>query len=267
MDICWWAGEEICATFDRMKHLLAAMLLLAPVAFAQDASQIADYNLGKYEQAAAISGIEQTPDLLAFKARAMLASGICGNGQPSAELLVKAEKFARAALARDANHVEAQLQLAITLSLKARPLSNRAAMKTGYGEDARELALKALSTEPSNPYANGFLAVWHIEVVRRGGPIGSRVMGASVKKARKYYEIAEASASGDAALHWQYARALAALNSKKYRKEIASTLAKATSATVDNHVEKTMAERANKLQQMLQLRPHKEVEDWAENML
>lgn len=243
------------------------MLLLAPTAFAQDASQIADYNLGKFEQAAAISSIEQTPDLLAFKARAVLASGICGDGQPGAELLVKAEKFARDALAMDPNHVEAQLQLAITLSLKARPLSNRAAMKTGYGEDAKELAMSALSNEPDNPYANGFLAVWHIEVVRRGGAIGSRIMGASVKKARKHYAAANASASGDAALHWQYARALAALNSKKYRKEIDSALAKATSAAVDNHVERIMAERANKLQQMLQHRPYKDVERWAEQVL
>ena len=250
-----------------MKQLIAALLLFAPGALAQDASQLADFNSGKYAAAADVQAAEATPDLLAFKARAVLASGICGEAQPSNALLSKAEDFARAALSLNPNHVEAQLQLAIALSLKARPMTNREAMKAGYGSEAKELAERALQLDPVNAYANGFMAVWHLEVVRRGGALGSRIMGASVKQARTHYQRANAASSDDASIHWQYARALAALNAKKYKTEINAALSAAVRAPKESHVESVMSARAGKLQKMLQVETRKTVEAWAESTL
>ena len=250
-----------------MKRLIFSFLLLAPGAFAQDAAQIADYTHGRYEQAVAVKGAEPTAHLLAFKARAVLAAGMCEDFEPSTALLETAEDFAREALKLDSAHVEAKLQLAIALSLKARPLSNREAMKTGYGDEAKALVETALELDPDNAYANGFMAVWHIEVVRRGGAIGSRLMGASVTQARNYYQRATASESGDAGIHWQYARALAALNPRKYREDILSALAAAANSPVDSHVETVMANRALKLQQLLRSAKYRDIKAWAQQVL
>jgi len=250
-----------------MERFLAFLLLLAPGAFAQDASQLANFNEGRYELAVSQDRAPDTADVLAFKARSVLASGICDDGQPSNALLNKAERFARQALLKDPDHIEAQLQLAITLSLKARPLTNRQIMKTGFGDEARSLAKRVLKQDDRNAYAHGFMAVWHIEVVRRGGAIGSRMMGASVKKAHAHYDIARTESPKDAALHWQYARALTALNAKKYRREIETALSAATTVPLETHVEAVMGERAQTLQHLLEVSPYKDVEMWAEQTL
>ena len=39
------------------------------------------------------------------------------------------------------------------------------ARKTGWGDEARDLAEAVLDDEPDNFYAHGFLSVWHVEVV------------------------------------------------------------------------------------------------------
>ncbi len=250
-----------------MGRLIALLIFFAPAAFAQNASQHIAFQNGQFEKAVTAAPADTSADALAFNARALLAKGLCGSHQPNQDLLERAESFARAALAQDKDHVEAKLQLAITLSLKARPLSTRAAMRTGYGEKAKELAQAALEDDPDNPYAHAFMAVWHIEVVRRGGALGSRVLGASVKQSRKHYAQAAAILPEDASLHWQFARALAALNPKKYRSDIDKALSRALGSTAKDHVERVMIERAAELKFRLQNHPRKDVAAWAINTL
>lgn len=250
-----------------MHRFFACLLLFAPVAYAQDTHQIAAFQSGEFEQAASAQIDETSANALAFKARALLAKGICGSEQPAADLLTRAEAYARAALAIEEDHVEAKLQLAIALSLKARPLSTRAAMRTGYGEQAKKLAQTALKADPNNAYGHAFMAVWHVEVVRRGGSFGAGIMGASVKQSRKHYERAAALLPGDASLHWQYARALAALNPKKYRKDIDRALAKALGVSAKDHVERVMIARAAELRSRLQNQTRKAVKSWANSTL
>ena len=250
-----------------MGRLFALVLLLMPAAYAQDTSHILAFQNGEFEQAAATMPDENSADALAFKARALLAKGVCGSVQPSEELLTRAENYARAALKADPAHVEAKLQLAITLSLKARPLSIRAAMRTGYGEQAKKLAQAALSADPNNAYGHAFLAVWHIEVIRRGGSFGAGIMGASLKQSRKHYERAATLLPNDASLHWQYARALAALNPKKHRAEIDKALDNALGSPAKDHIERVMIGRAAELRSRLQNQPRKTVKSWANGML
>lgn len=250
-----------------MRGLIAIMLLLAPVAEAQDATQIAYFESGRFDEAVTTHSPAETADQLAFKARALLAKGMCGTGQPPEILLDGAEDYARSALELEAVHVEAKLQLAIALSLKARPLSTNEALDTGYGDQSKELVLSALASDPDNAYGHAFIAVWNIEVVRRGGAIGSRIMGASVKKARKSYARASNLSPHDASIHWQYARALAALNPRKYRKDIDAALALALAAPVDGHVEEVMVSRAQTLQDMLKTRSRRAVIKWATDIL
>lgn len=250
-----------------MGRFLALLIVLAPSAYAQNASDIIAFESGRFEEAAATRPDNASADALAFKARALLAKGVCGSAQPPADLLERAEAHALAALRLDENHVEAKLQLAITLSLKARPLSTRAAMKTGYGEKAKELAEAALEADPDNAYAHAFMAVWHVEVVRRGGALGSRIMGASVKQSRDHYARAAVLLPEDASIHWQYARALAALNPKKYRKNIDEALSNALETAPNGHIERVMMARAAELKFRLQNQPRRDVTSWAIDML
>jgi len=234
---------------SRMRWTIALILALTPAAFAEDEAHLIAFTEGRYEDAAELAQERTSPDRLAFAARSLLAEAMSApDFVPPPLLLDEAETYARSALDADPTHVEGRLQLAIALSLKARPLSTREAMRTGYGEDAKSLVENVLEDDPDNPYAHGFLAVWHLEVRRRGGAIGASILGASVKKGRRHYQTAIEASPGDASIHWQYARALASLNARKYRAEIATSLQAALDCRADSILEDVMRRRAEMLQ-------------------
>jgi tetratricopeptide (TPR) repeat protein len=244
------------------------MLLASPTALAEDEAQRVAFSEGRYHEAVLLSATMPTADNLAFSARSLLAEAVSApNYAPPPHLLDEAEAKAREAMALDPDHVEARLQLAIALSLKARPLSTRAAMRTGYGEEAKQLADAALRDEPENKYAHGFLAVWHLEVRRRGGAIGGSIMGASVRKARNHYQAAIQSAPDDASIHWQYARALTALNAKRHQDEIQTVLSTALDCQTETQLEGVMKQRAELLGAMLDQKSWKSAQQAAAQML
>lgn len=223
---------------------------------------------GRYADAASIVESSSTPDSLAFAARSHLAEAMSvSDFVPPAELINEAELLARAALSDNPQHIEARLQLAIALSLKTRPMTNRQAMRAGYGEEAKRLVESVLEDDPTNTYAHGFLSIWHIEVRRRGGVFGASIMGASVKNARQHYQSAIAISPDEASVHWQYARALAALNAKKFRNEIDSALIAAMSCGTDSSLELVMQDRAHVLHAALQINKRSETERLAAEML
>ncbi len=250
-----------------MGRLLLLLLTLSPPAFSQDAASLAAFSEGRYGEAAARATSAASADDYAFAARALLAEAMCGEGQPAPELLDAAEASARAALKLDAEHIEGRLQLAIVLSLKARPLTVSQARKAGYVSQARELAEEIVKAEPGNAYAHGLLAVWNIEVVRRGGAIGSTVMGASVREARHHYETAIGPGPGYVALHWQYARALTALNARKYRDEAIGVLDLAVAGTSRNALEEVMAGRAALLRAAYETHSRRDLQALAASLL
>lgn len=226
------------------------------------------FEQGQYRQAAVEAEAAQTPDSLAFAARCLLAEAMsAADYEPPEALILRAEALARQAVAREPEHIEGRLQLAIALSLRARPMSTREAMRSGFGDEAKELVASVLEDDPENFYANGFMAVWNIEVVRRGGSFGSAIMGASVKKGHGFYASALAVERDDAATHWQYARALAALNARKYRGEIDAALSAALSAEAETELERVMQARAAKLQDALATQKRRDVEALAAAML
>ncbi|MCI4644385.1 MAG: hypothetical protein MRY64_06335 [Hyphomonadaceae bacterium] len=220
---------------------------MAPRQAAADA-----YAAGRYADAARIAVAADTADAYALAARAVLAEAMCQGAQPSDAVLTRAELLAAEALTRDPNHVEGRLQLAIALSLRMRPMSKMQAWRTGLGEEARELAEGVIRDDPANAYAHGFLAVWHVEVVRRGGSFGAAMMGASLEQAFNHYERARALAPNDAGLHWQMARALAAYDPEDYRGEIDAALARTLAADEHTALQRVMVARAWLLKDALQ---------------
>lgn len=238
------------------------------MAQAEDEAQSRAFSEGRYTDAVLLAQAEQTPDALAFSARSLLANAMSSKDYiPDQDLAERAEVLARQALEMEPRHVEARLQLAIALSLRAHPLSNREALRAGFGEEAKDLVESVLKDNPKDLYANGFMAVWHIEVRRRGGAIGASFMGASTKQGREHYKIAISSSPDDASTHWQYARALAALNSKKFREEIKTSLQAAIDSPVETELERVMQDRAAMLLKTLKERGRRATEKQAKKML
>lgn len=251
-----------------MRCLIALLLMATPAAMAEDNAYQIAFTEGRYDDAAALAQIEPTADGLAFTARSTLADAMSSpDYNPPSDLLDHAEQLARMALEQDPAHLEARLQLSIALSLKSRTLSIREIRRSGYGDESKALVETVLRDDPNNIYAHGFFAVWNLEVRRRGGAIGASMMGASVKKARRHYQTAIALSPDDASLHWQYARALAALNAKKYRNEIEAALLAAHQCSVDTSLEQVMQERAALLMSALNTKRASETEKIARIML
>lgn len=221
---------------------------------------------GRFLQSAEMAELEGGADNFARAARAILADAII-QGEPTDSRLDDAEALARKALSLDPEHVEGRLQLAITLSLKARRMSTREALDSGYGGASRDLVKDVLEAHPDNVYAQGFMAVWNIEVVRRGGGLGAAFMGASVHKAREHYTRAIETGEADPALHWQYARALAALNARKYEDEIATCLDRAISGQADDTLTRIMQARAQSFRHYVDGHTREDIEKAAAALL
>ena len=237
------------SAFGHLPTALVASLLLALPAHAHPTSSelAGKFARGEYLTAAADAETAAGADDLAFAARALLAHCMTGNSEPDVALVDRAARDAEAALKEEPRHEEAQLQLAIALSLKSRDMDAIAAWTAGYGERGKKLAEEVLRSDPRNFYAHGFLAVWNIEVERRGGSMGSWMMGASLDDARRHYDAARQLAPDDVGIHWQYARALAALDLGRYRGEVKAALERAGMASVSDHVEQVMQDRARQL--------------------
>jgi len=237
------------SAFGHLPAAVVALLLLAPPALAHPTSSelAGKFARGEYLTAAADAETAAGADDLAFAARALLAHCMTGNSDLDAAIVERAVRDAEAALKEDPGHEEAQLQLAIALSLKSRDMEAMAAWTAGYGERGKRLAEEVLKSDPRNFYAHGFLAVWNIEVERRGGSMGAWMMGASLNDARKHYEAARQLAPDDVGVHWQYARALAALDLKRFQGEVKSALERAAASAASDHVEQVMQDRARAL--------------------
>jgi hypothetical protein len=206
---------------------------------------------GRYKEAVRLTEASENANGHALAARALLAEAMCSDAGPTGQTLDRAEDFARSALEKEPDHVEGRLQLAIVLSLRTREMSRSQAWRTGYGPQARDLVAGVLEDEPGNAYAHGFLAVWHVEVVRRAGSLGAAMMDASLSQGLLHYAEAARLSPDDASLHWQMARALAAHNPRRHRDRIESALDAAIRARGDTALESVMARRAEVLSEAL----------------
>lgn len=232
--------------------LIAAMSAAAPALADTVSPELAGkFTRGEYLEAAQQAEAAAGADELAFAARAILAHCMTQSREPDAALVDRASRDAEGALRLDPAHEEGKLQLAIALSLKSRTMAALDAWKAGYGETGRRLALDVLKADPSNFYAHGFLAVWHVEARRRGGSMGAAFIGASLKQARHHYEAAARLAPDDAGIHWQYGRALTALDVRRHGKEATLALQRASAAVANDHVEEVMQQRARSLAAVL----------------
>jgi hypothetical protein len=252
----------------RRSLILAALLVSGALPAAADvAAAEAAFRAGLYDLALQEASAEASADARALKARTILTQAICAGGEPKTEAIRSALAEAEAALKIDARHGEARLQKAIALSLLTRPMSVWEARDSGYGPKAKALAEGVLADDPANHYALGFLAVWHVEVHRRGGSVGAAMMGASLKSAKGHYAEAVRLAPEDVGLRWQWARALAALDAKAYHREIEAELKAAIDIDPPTELDRVMQARAAALLGLVESGTPREVEKMALGML
>ena len=249
-----------------MLFILILLIGLFQPAWGQSPAAEKAYLMGQYDAAFADVATDRSADACAFGARMLLAKAMSEDVQPPPALVTAALDAANRALVAEPEHVEGRLQKAIALSLLVRPMSLKEARDSGWGEEARDLAEAVVTDDPQNAYAHGFLAVWHVEVMNRGGMLGAMILRASIEDAERHYAAAMQASPADAALHWQYARALAALNARKYRKEIAAALDAALAAPVGSELERVMQERARMLSEAAATAKSRDVEVLAETM-
>lgn len=227
------------------------LIILTLPAFADDTALTA-FQKGNYETAIALSAKNpQTSDELAFRARAILADCIDQDSPPEISDLKQAEVLTEKALELSPHHIEARIQLAISLSLQARYMTISDARDSGYVGQSRKLAESVLEDDPGNAWANGFLSVWHVEVRRVAGPLGAAFMGASLDEAEKRYQLSVNALPGNIVLRWQYARALVALNAKKYRDTVLPILDGIEGAEAADAMDSIVISRAERIRYLM----------------
>lgn len=247
--------------------LFSLLVLAVSPAHAEFGAAGEAFRAGQYDRALQMTAANPSADAQAFRARTLLAKAMFAGGEPSRSVLDEARDAAENALALDPRHREGRLQKAIALSLILRPMSLNEARRTGYGELSKSLAEGVVAEDPANHFAHGFLAVWHVEVVRRGGTLGSMVMGASVRSAEAHYAEAVRLAPGDIGLRWQWARALAALDARRYRAVIEAELTAAVALAPAADMDRVMQARAASLIGVLRTARAAETEVRAQRML
>ena len=249
----------------RQVAILFTVLILAAFPAAGDPAEDA-FAAGRYMEAAGLAEAAGGPDNLAKAARCVLADEVV-SGALDPAALDKAETLARSALKEDEDHVEARLQLAIALSLKSRLMSTSDVLKAGYGSEGRDLARSVLEDDPGNAYAHGFLSVWNVEVVRKGGRLGAAWFGAGLGAAREHFEAALASDPQNPALCWQYARALAAQDYRKHYEEVFDALRCSLETKADTELDRVMQDRARSFWAYARGHSRQEIEERAADLL
>ncbi len=237
---------------------LALASLVAPCAQATTASlrdAEAAYVAGLFDRAVATA--EKETSAAPGPAHLLLAKTLCAqavlNPERSAARAqsVRAEHHARAALAQAPNSAEARRYLAAAIWLAHRDEPALRAWRAGAPQEAHKLLTDALTADPADAWAHALLGGWNLEIVRRGGATGARLLGASRRTGRSHCARAVELDPGDAAIAVQCAIALLSVAPQRYREEALHALALADQAAPNDAFEAAMQERGRLLAQLI----------------
>ena len=207
-----------------MRGLFLAVLL-ACSAGAEEQSFKAAFDAGCLAEAIELAQEGDTAQDHIHAAQALLAVCLMNKSRCAAsQNAEKAEAHALAASNLEPANQEARLALAVSISLRLQALSTREARRTGEIRQPKKIAEALLNENPQDAYAHLVLSLWHIEVVKRGGRVGAMFMGASIRKAQEHYRAAIAIQPSDPVIHWEYARAMALVESSRLEDEIQKAL-------------------------------------------
>jgi len=226
---------------------------------------VSAYNTGNYILAANIAEAAGTPDALAFAARARNADAVTRDNGLCLECLVKAEATAQAAIRADRSQrapmAQAFVQLAISIGLRGRLLDASEAQAEGLADKGRAAIDRALELDPQNAWARASLGGWHLEIVKRGGPVLASVMyGASESEGLKNLRMALAPNPTNLLLSYHFALSILALDPDRFRTEALSTLKSGEADTTADAMTAFTRKRTDKLIELLKTGSADEIE-------
>ncbi len=201
---------------------------------------------GDFRAAAESAAELDTADGSALAARATLVRlDFTAAPEERGELVRLAERFARDALSKDADHVEAMLHLAIAIGHKARQRGAIVAHFQGLALEGRSFLDRAIALDPDNPWGYGMLGAWHMEIVRHAGnSLAALFYDADAEEGIALFEKAFGLDPDNLLLNEEFAIALLALDVKSYAQRAAGHLRKALGLAPRNRLEKLAQARA-----------------------
>jgi hypothetical protein len=198
----------------------------APAADGELARAEALYEQGKMQAATRLARLAGGAAGLTLAAKATLVEALyLAPKETRASLLEHAARDARAALTLDPNDEGAYLQLAIALGQMAEDEGPVAAHLNGYAREGRQLLLRAHELAPDDPWPDGLLGIWHLQLVRYGSAVlAAELYGASVDKGLALCRDAARRAPAALALRYGCAISLLELDPKRFGAEALASL-------------------------------------------
>ncbi len=201
---------------------------------------------GDFPAAADLAAELGTAEGLALAARASLAHmDFTAAPDERSDTVRLAERFARDALAKDANHVEALLHLSIAIGHKARERGAIVAHFQGLAREGRSYLDRAIALDPDNSWGYGMLGAWHMEIVRHAGNgLAGLVYDADAAEGIALFEKAFDLDPDNLLLNEEFAIALLALDAKNHAQRAAGHLRKALGLAPRHRLEELAQARA-----------------------
>ena len=141
------------------------------------------------------------------------------------QLFERAVADARGALALAPDDEAASLQLAMALGALADWQGPIAAHLNGYAKEGRELLLRARQLAPDDPWPDGLLGIWHLQIVRHGSAVlAAELYGASAAEGLALCRRAAVLAPEALALRYGCAVSLLEVNRERFGREALGTL-------------------------------------------
>jgi hypothetical protein len=221
----------------------------APLVAADLGDAEARYEQGDMAGAATLARALATAEGFALAARATLVEAIYLTPDADKQALVeRAAADAEAALARDPDYVDAQLQLAIALGQLADLEDPLIAHVHGYARQGKALIDRALALDPDNAWAHALLAMWHLHIVARAGDaLAASLYGASRATGLKLCADAIAAPDEAFALKYGCARILLELDPDQFAGTAEQALAAVKQAPPQDAADRLVQSAAGRL--------------------
>lgn len=237
-----------------MKWFAAVLpILLASAAHADIPLKAREaFQAGNFVNAANIAESDGSAEALAFAARARIADTVTRDRTLCEPCLKTAETIAQRAIDENPKAAEGYIQLAVALGLRGRVIPLFEAKEERLPERGREAIDKALELVPQNPWALAARGAWHLEIVRRGGPIlADMTYGASRSEGLKFFREALAADPGNLLLHFHFALSILALDPDDYKTEAERSLEQGFKDSRADALTRFTRKRAIELQELL----------------
>ena len=196
--------------------LIASLFVSASALADMDEARQA-YREGRWQDAAAHAQHAGGVEGYAFAAGALLAQLMVEPDGPDREDLAdRAADLAEYAYRLDDEDPEARLRLAGALGYRGRFMNGMRAYVGRVPQRGKRLLESVVEDDPNNAWAVGMLGAWHLEVARRGGNRGMRILDASVDAGIGFYTNAIALDPHNPAPRYFFALALLALDEEAY---------------------------------------------------